>query len=646
MTWRSGEQIGAYRLEQQLGQGGMATVYKAYHTQLDRHVAIKVMHQNFLDDASFTARFQREAQIVARLSHPHIVPVYDYDQHEGLPFLVMKYIPGVTLKRRLIKNPPTLPEVLDVIKAVGSALDYAHGQNVLHRDIKPSNIVLDQDEVPYLTDFGLARLVTSGESTMSADMLLGTPHYISPEQARGKKDLDGRTDIYSLGIVLYELLVGHVPYTGDTPYSIIHDHIYTPLPRPSKINPEIPPAVEDVLYKALAKQPEDRYATVGALVDDLQQGIAESRLAGLSADRSVVAAQSLAEMRATTEQEFYQPPTTVLPTPGQTSEAAIPAAMPSTSMHKRKWHENERIWPVSGCAVFLFLSFFFIAVLLGMSSAFLELVQLANQDTPGNIEHYPLPFSVAGVDFSDDDYPLFVIPTLNEDRARSYLEDFPEEELSYLLVAQSIWNTNAELARTTILQGYQYADVQTRYLASAALLARENADETASTLLAIFAWDVSVMELSDDEYDAFRPMIGNYVYDSAGRLNVLNYRSLLDTLATTEQYTALGIRTSNTDSAAAFAIIRNYTARGGINTRFETLGTAIDTFAETGLTRMVNDPAFDAEGLLLGGEYALMLDDPAQAERAWEGILNMDDVPEWVEDRAEELLNQLQAGEN
>jgi len=310
MAWRSGEQIGAYQLEEQLGQGGMATVWKAYHNQLDRHVAIKVMHQNFLDDESFTARFRREAQIVARLSHPHIVPVYDYDQHEGLPYLVMKYVPGVTLKRRLIKNPPTLDEVVEIITAVSSALDYAHSQDILHRDIKPSNIVLDQHEIPYLTDFGLARLVSSGESTMSADMLLGTPHYISPEQARGKKDLDGRTDVYSLGIVLYELLVGHVPYTGDTPYSIIHDHIYTPLPQPSKINPEIPHEVEDVLYQTLEKKPEERYSTAKEMVDALRQAISASRLSSLHPQRSVVAAQSLADIRAELADEFDQPPPT------------------------------------------------------------------------------------------------------------------------------------------------------------------------------------------------------------------------------------------------------------------------------------------------------------------------------------------------
>jgi serine/threonine protein kinase len=648
MAWRSGEQIGAYRLEQQLGQGGMATVYKAYHTQLDRHVAIKVMHQNFLDDETFTARFQREAQIVARLSHPHIVPVYDYDQHEGLPFLVMKYVPGVTLKKRLIKKPPVLDEILAILTAVGSALDYAHQQGILHRDIKPSNIVLDLDETPYLTDFGLARLVTAGESTMSADMLLGTPHYISPEQARGKRDLDGRTDVYSLGIVLYELLVGHVPYTGDTPYSIIHDHIYTPLPRPSKINPEIPAPVEDVLYQALTKQADERYETAGKLVDELRQAIAESRLTDLNPERSVIAAQSLADMRADLVEEFNQPPppTTQLP-PMTPTVSPIAAPVPTGSIHKKKWHENERIWPVSGCAVFLIMAFFFLWVSLNMSSSMLEFIQLANQnaeENPNAPGRAPLPFSVVGVELSEHDYSLYLIPTLEESQARELFDQFPEESLSYLLLAKSIWRTDAESARDLILNGLMFAEDETRYLASAAFVAEDSSDTGAALVLAIFAWQKSVTELTEEQYADFRPMVGNYVYQTSGNIRLLNYQSLLDTFATAEEYQALGLNPENTANPAALAIIRNYVARGG--TRFDTLGSALDVFIENAFTRMASDPNFQAEALLLRGEYARLQDDLAAAERAWDSILNMEDVPEWIEDRAEELLNQLPTGED
>ncbi len=266
MPFALGESVGPYRVIEQLGQGGMATVYKAYHAALDRYVAIKVLHPAFLEDASFHQRFDREAKVIAKLEHPNIVPIYDYAEHNGQPYLVMKYIEGETLKARLARGPLTQRELLDVVSAVGEALAYAHGRGVLHRDIKPSNVLLGQDGHIYLADFGLARIAQSGASTLSSDVMLGTPQYISPEQARGQRDLDERTDIYSFGVVLYELTVGRVPFSADTPFSIIHDHIYSPLPLPRAINPRLPEAVERVLLKALEKDPAARFATVADLV--------------------------------------------------------------------------------------------------------------------------------------------------------------------------------------------------------------------------------------------------------------------------------------------------------------------------------------------------------------------------------------------
>jgi len=234
MSFNIGENVGAYRIIEQLGQGGMATVYKAYHAALDRYVALKVLHPAFHQDQTFTMRFQREARVVARLEHPNIVPVYDYSEHEARPYLVMKYIEGDTLKARLQKGPLTSVEIEQVINSVGSALAYAHRQGILHRDIKPSNVMIANDGTMYLADFGLARIAEAGESTMSSDSIMGTPQYISPEQAMGKKDLDAGTDIYSFGVMLYEMVVGQVPFSADTPFSIIRDHIYTPLPLPIK----------------------------------------------------------------------------------------------------------------------------------------------------------------------------------------------------------------------------------------------------------------------------------------------------------------------------------------------------------------------------------------------------------------------------
>lgn len=259
MPFIVGEQVGAYRIVEQLGQGGMSTVYKAYHAALDRYVALKVLHPVFKGDRDFLQRFQREARIVARLEHPYIVPVYDFSEHEGTPYLVMRYVEGRTLKAVLAEAAPLpMDRILAILRPVCEALAYAHGQGVLHRDIKPSNILIGQEGKVYVTDFGLAKMAQTGDSTISQDRMIGTPQYISPEQAKGEP-LDHRTDLYSLGVVLFEMVTGRVPYTADTPFAVIHDHIFSPLPLPSRLNPGVPPAVEQVILKALAKSPDDRF---------------------------------------------------------------------------------------------------------------------------------------------------------------------------------------------------------------------------------------------------------------------------------------------------------------------------------------------------------------------------------------------------
>jgi Tfp pilus assembly protein PilF/predicted Ser/Thr protein kinase len=268
-----GENVGPYRITKQLGVGGMATVWKAYHPALDRYVAIKVLHPSFKEDPQFTARFQREAKIVAKLTHPHIVPIYDFSEHEGMAYLVMRYIDGRTLKAILREGPLPLDRVMDILEPAGQALAYAHDQGVLHRDIKPSNFILSSEGEVFLTDFGLARMAETGDSTLSRDMLVGTPQYISPEQARGER-LDARTDIYSLGVVLFEMLTGKVPYDADTPYAVIHDHIFSPLPLPTEFKPDVPGPVERVVLKALAKDRDDRFENVREMVSALQEALA------------------------------------------------------------------------------------------------------------------------------------------------------------------------------------------------------------------------------------------------------------------------------------------------------------------------------------------------------------------------------------
>ncbi len=274
MSISPGENVGPYRVIEQLGSGGMATVFKAYHPALDRYVAIKVLHAAFKADPQFFERFQREARIVAKLEHPHIIPVYDFNEHHGEPYLVMRFVEGETLKPKMADDPLPSAEILRLLRPVCEALSYAHQQGVLHRDIKPSNMMITQDGHIFLTDFGLARMVQAGESTLSQDMMVGTPQYISPEQAQGISNLDGRTDIYSLGVVLFEMFTGRVPFNADTPFATIHDHIYAPLPLPSAINPDIDPAVERLLLKALAKNPNDRFATADELLKGLETTLA------------------------------------------------------------------------------------------------------------------------------------------------------------------------------------------------------------------------------------------------------------------------------------------------------------------------------------------------------------------------------------
>lgn len=267
MPFAIGEMVGPYQIMENLGQGGMATVHRGHHAALDRDVAIKALHPALKDDPTFIARFQREAQVVARLEHPNIVPVFDYAEHQGQPYLVMKYIKGETLKSRLGRGPLGQAEGLKLARSVGSALAHAHQQGVLHRDIKPSNILIDAHGEFSLADFGLARIAASGASTMSGDMLMGTPQYISPEQGRGERQLSPGTDIYSFAVVLYEIVVGRVPFNAPTPYAIIHDHIYSPLPLPRDLNPKVPEAVERVLLKALAKSPSERYLSATEMLN-------------------------------------------------------------------------------------------------------------------------------------------------------------------------------------------------------------------------------------------------------------------------------------------------------------------------------------------------------------------------------------------
>ena len=279
MADMTGKTLGKYRLTERLGRGGMAEVYRAYQPNLERDVAIKVMHGYLAEDEGFVGRFKREAKAVATLRHPHIVQVYDFDIEDETYYMVMEYIGGETLKARLrLLNAEgrrmPLEEVMQIFRALCDALDYAHAQGRVHRDIKPANIMSDGERL-VLTDFGIASIVGGTRYTASGAMV-GTPAYMAPEQGQGEAG-DVRSDVYSLGVILYEMATGRVPYDADTPLAIVLKHLNEPLPLPRQVSADVQPAVERVILKALAKSPDDRYQSAGALADALEAAVERAR---------------------------------------------------------------------------------------------------------------------------------------------------------------------------------------------------------------------------------------------------------------------------------------------------------------------------------------------------------------------------------
>ena len=272
----AGKTLSKYELRERIGRGGMAEVYRAYHAALDRFVAIKILHPFLGEDPEFKERFEREARSVAQLRHPNIVQVYDFDfdPERELYYMVMEYVEGPTLRTRLMElgfdnQCFTIPEAIQIIRPVAAALGYAHSHTMVHRDIKPANIMLDKDGRIVLTDFGIARIVSGPAMTTSGSMI-GTPAYMSPEQGLGQPG-DHRSDIYSLGVVFYQLVTGVLPFQAETPIAVVLKHVNEPLPSPSEFNPDIPHELERILMMALAKSPDERYQNIGEMLRDLDE---------------------------------------------------------------------------------------------------------------------------------------------------------------------------------------------------------------------------------------------------------------------------------------------------------------------------------------------------------------------------------------
>jgi serine/threonine protein kinase len=274
-----GQNLGRYQILEQLGEGGMATVYKAYDTRLDREVAIKVIRRDaFPPDQMdmLLKRFERESKSLAKLSHPNIVGVMDYGEFEGSPYLVMEYLSGGTLKERLGKPLPWR-DAVQMILPIAHALEYVHDRNIINRDIKPSNVLMTDKGQPMLTDFGLVKIFGGDDEVKETHLTssgtgLGTPDYMAPEQWTG--ETTAQSDLYSLGVVLYEMITGYRPYTADTPAGVLLKQATEPLPLPKQYVPNLPQNVESVLLKALAKNPQDRYPDMHTYVSELQNLLA------------------------------------------------------------------------------------------------------------------------------------------------------------------------------------------------------------------------------------------------------------------------------------------------------------------------------------------------------------------------------------
>lgn len=264
-----GARIGHYIIQEPLGQGGMARVYKGYQEHLDRTVAVKVLPSYYAADPNFVNRFKREAQAMARLSHPGIVTVHDAGEQDGRLYIVMAYMSGGTLKQRM-DHQMEVAEVLPVVRQIAEALQYAHERSIIHRDVKPVNVLLDGDGRAVLSDFGIAKVMESAEHHLTRPGAgVGTPEYMSPEQCRGS-GVDPRSDIYALGVMAYEMLTKRTPFQADNYTALAHAHIYEPVPPPTLFNPRISLSVQTVVLRALAKEPAQRFRSATDLATALE----------------------------------------------------------------------------------------------------------------------------------------------------------------------------------------------------------------------------------------------------------------------------------------------------------------------------------------------------------------------------------------
>jgi len=265
------EKIGIYEIKSELGRGGMATVYRAYDPRFEREVAVKVLPSELLhSDPQFRLRFEREAKIIAQLEHSAIVPVYDVGEADGQPYFVMRYMNGGSLSDRIKAGGLTMDDASRILGTIAPGLDEAHSNGIVHRDIKPSNILFDKRGNPFISDFGIAKLSQAQSGNVTGSAIIGTPAYMAPEQAQGT-EVDGRADIYALGIILFEMLTGKQPYEADTPMAVAIKHITDPVPHILQANPKLPESMDEIIQKAMAKDKTKRFSTAVEMTNALRE---------------------------------------------------------------------------------------------------------------------------------------------------------------------------------------------------------------------------------------------------------------------------------------------------------------------------------------------------------------------------------------
>lgn len=325
MSVPAGQVLGAYRLVQRIGRGGMGEVWLGRHLKLGREAAIKVLPASLAGEADFLKRFQREAASAASLEHPNILPVWDYGEQEHTPYLVMPYVSGGTLKDRLSGSGISRTEFLHFFKQMAEALDYAHERGLIHRDVKPANMLIDERDRLYLADFGIAKALEGSEGLTRTGVGVGTPEYMAPEQAQGHADT--RSDLYALGIIAYQLLAGRVPYSGNSTVEVLMKHLQEPVPLRPLREPALglPPDIERLFQKALAKNPNDRYQSAMSLYEALAEALsAPSARAGdtrstVVADSTIIGGAAAAAAAPVSAASWTPPPAPWQPAAAPTS---------------------------------------------------------------------------------------------------------------------------------------------------------------------------------------------------------------------------------------------------------------------------------------------------------------------------------------